>query len=88
MSKFKISNHKPEIEKEVDTEGFSKKIWFQEVEDKLHFLLKCSSLENKRVSNISNITNSYKTFHNLDYQSLFIWLMSNEESDILIKCII
>ena len=86
MTKYRNSNHDLEIERGRYMGLLARdricNLCKKEVEVELHFLLKCSSLECERVSIISNIVKSYKNFHNLDYQSQFIWLMSNEDSHI------
>jgi hypothetical protein len=55
-----------------------------EVEDELHFLLTCSALHNERKSLIQCITDNCINFIKLANKDKFIWLMNNENKDILI----
>ena len=55
-----------------------------EVEDELHFLLTCSALHNERESLIQCITDNCINFIKLTNKDKFIWLMNNENKDILV----
>ena len=55
-----------------------------EVEDELHFLLTCSALHNERESLIQCITDNCINFIKYANKDKFIWLMNNENKDILI----
>jgi hypothetical protein len=55
-----------------------------EVEDELHFLLTCSALHSERESLIQCITDNCINFIKLSNKDKFIWLMNNENKDILI----
>jgi hypothetical protein len=55
-----------------------------QVEDELHFLLTCSALHNERESLIQCITDNCINFIKLANKDKFIWLMNNENKDILI----
>ena len=52
LCKFRISNHKPEIEqgryKNISVDKRTRKLCNNGVEDEIHFLLKCSVLEKMR----------------------------------------
>ena len=54
-----------------------------EIEDEMHFLFNCNSLKNERHKLISIIDNNCINFTKLDIKSKLIWLMSNENTDIL-----
>ena len=53
------------------------------VEDEIHFLLKCSVLENIRKTTLSMIYKLYPNTENLDDKDEFIWLMTTEDPDML-----
>ena len=55
----------------------------KEVEDEIHFLLKCETLQQYRGNVISNIENQYPNLQNIDYKSKFIWLMSCENLSVI-----
>jgi hypothetical protein len=48
----------------------------KEVEDEIHFLLKCEALQNVRTPFIDLINNNNYNFKHLDIREQFIWLMS------------
>ena len=56
-----------------------------EVEDEVHFLFNCTSLDNERSQIILKINAVCKNFTNLDSKNKLIWLMNNEDKDILVE---
>ena len=50
----------------------------------MHFLLTCKTLDNVRNPFLSKIYSKNKNISKLDNKSLFIWLMGNEDKNILI----
>ena len=58
------------------------KLCLKEVEDEIHFLLKCEALQNVRTPFIDLINNN-NNFKHLDIREQFIWLMSNEDNFII-----
>jgi hypothetical protein len=49
----------------------------------MHFLFNCNSLKNERHKLISIIHNNCSNYTKLDIKNKLIWLMSNENTDIL-----
>ena len=84
LSKLWICNLNLEIERGrhrgLQAKEISCKLWLKEVEDEIHFLLKCEALQNVRTPFINN--NNYN-FKHLDIREQFIWLMSNEDNFII-----
>ena len=56
-----------------------------DIEDEVHFLLLCPSLQKKRWEIINNINEINKIFRSLDNRSKLVWLMSTEDSTIIKK---
>ena len=56
---------------------------WKEVQDEIHFLLKCEALQNVRTPFIDLINNNNYNFKHLDIREQFIWLMSNEDNFII-----
>ena len=54
-----------------------------EVEDETHFLLTCKGLTNERQKLLIAINNVCKNFKSLDPKNQLIWLMSNENREVL-----
>lgn len=54
-----------------------------EIEDEIHFLLSCNKLKTERINILSVINENCGNFNNLDKKNKFIWLMNNENIDIL-----
>ena len=56
-----------------------------EVEDEIHFLLKCPKLRDKRTDILNKIYSKYKNLSSLTCNTgeIFIWLMSSEDPFIL-----
>ena len=54
-----------------------------EVEDEVHFILKCKSLDSARNKLIKCIEQNCPNFKELSDQNKFIWLMNNENREIL-----
>lgn len=87
LTKFRISAHKLEIEtgryQGIKAENRICKLCKKEVEDEIHFLLKCEVLQQDREKILSNIENKYQNLKNIDHQSKFIWLMSCEDTNVI-----
>ena len=87
LSKLRISNSNLEIERGRHRGLQAKericKLCLKEVEDEIHFLLKCEALQNVRTPFIDLINNNNYNFKHLDITEQFIWLMSNEDNFII-----
>ena len=87
LSKLRISNHNLEIERGRHRGLQAKericKLCLKEVEDEIHFLLKCEALQNVRTPFIDLINYNNYNFKHLDIREQFIWLMSNEDNFII-----
>jgi hypothetical protein len=87
LSKLRISNHNLEIERGRHRGLQAKericKLCLKEVEDEIHFLLKCEALQNVRTPFIDLINNNNYNFKHLDIREKVIWLMSNEDNFII-----
>ena len=87
LCKFRISNHKLEIEqgryKNISADKRTCKLCNNGVENEIHFLLKCSVLEKMRKNILSVIYNLYPNAENLSGTDKFIWLMATEDPDML-----
>ena len=83
ITKFCISAHDLEIErgryKGLKAEERICRLCKSEVEDEVHFLLKCPVLEIKRQPILDLISTKYRNFSRLDIQQKFLWLMSSED---------
>ena len=55
------------------------------VEDEIHFLLNCCSLDNNRSKLLTCISKNCVNFQKLNETEQFIWLMTNENKDILFE---
>ena len=88
LTRFRIGAHKLEIEKgryfNIKLENRICKLCNEEIEDEMHFLLTCKTLDNVRNPILSKIYSKNKNISKLDNKSLFIWLMGNEDKNILI----
>ena len=90
ISKFRISNHKLEIEqgryKNISADKRTCKLCKDGVEDEIHFLLKCSVVDGIRKTTLSMIYNLYLNAESLNDKDnyKFIWLMSTEYSDMFL----
>ena len=56
---------------------------FEEVEDEIHFLLKCEAFQNVRTPFFDLINNNNCNFKHLDIREQCIWLLSNEDNFII-----
>jgi hypothetical protein len=87
LSKLRISNHNLEIgrgrHRGLQAKERICKLCLTEVEDEIHFLLKCEALQNVRTPFIDLINNNNYNFKYLDIRDQFIWLMSNEDNFII-----
>jgi hypothetical protein len=87
ITRFRLSAHDFEIEKGRYTgvkahQRFCSLCSF-EVEDEIHFLLKCSALDTTRSSFIENIKSYNNNFESLPDKDKLIWLLSSEYNIIL-----
>ena len=84
LCKFRISNHKLEIEqghhKNISADKRTCKLCNNGVENEIHFLFKCSDLEKMRKI-LSMSYNLYPNTENLSDTDKFIWLMTTEDPD-------
>jgi hypothetical protein len=87
ITRFRLSAHDLEIEKGrytgVKAHQRFCKLCSSEVEDEIHFLLKCSALDTTRSSFIENIKSYNKNFESLSDKNKLIWLLSSEDNIIL-----
>ena len=87
LCKFRISNHKLEIEqgryKNISVDKRTCKLCNDGIEDEIHVLLRCSALDNIRKTTLSVIYRLYPETEILNDKDKFIWLMSAEDSDML-----
>lgn len=56
-----------------------------DIEDEVHFLFNCDKFENERNSLINFIKSECSLFSNLQDTQKLIWLMNNEDKEILVK---
>ncbi|MCG8046148.1 MAG: reverse transcriptase domain-containing protein [Candidatus Thiodiazotropha endolucinida] len=87
LCKFRISNHRLEIEqgryKNVKADQRICKLCKNAVEDEIHFLLQCPTLENIRTATLSMVYKLYPNVEWLNDKDKLIWLMSTEDSDMI-----
>ena len=87
LCKFRISNHKLEIEqgryKNISADKRLCKLCKNNVEDEIHFLLKCPVLNDVRNTNLSKIHELYPNTERLNDKDKLIWLMSTEDSNLI-----
>ena len=87
ITRFHLSAHDLEIEKGrytgVKADQIFCKLCSSEVENEIHFLLKCSALDTTRSSFIENIKNYDKNFKSLSDKDKLIWLLSPEDNIII-----
>lgn len=87
LCKFRISNHQLEIEpgryKNIKADKRICKLCKNDVEDEIHFLLKCPVLDNIRETTLVTIFKLYPKIETLSDKDKFIWLMSAEDSNML-----
>ena len=90
FTNFRISSHKLEIEtgRYRDVPAVDRKCKLcasDSVEDEIHFIFECSTYKLYRQVFISHISKENKNFSSLSNKNKFIWLMSNESSDIIYR---
>ena len=88
LTKFRISAHPLEIEKgRYQNKPVDQRICSQcnldQIEDEKHFLLHCTKFDAQRNLLFSEIIKSCKNFNNLDLDSRWIGMLSNEDTNIL-----
>ena len=96
FTQFRLSSHKLQIElarhiKVPGTTRVHEKLKARkcklcnngEEEDELHFMLKCQSYANERTNYLNKIFHMCKNTKSLSMEQLFIWLNSNEDTNIL-----
>ena len=86
LCKFRISNHKLEIEqcryKNISADKRTYKLCNDGTEDEIHFLFRCSTLNTCiRKTTLSVIYKLYPKTEMLNDKDKFIWLMSTEDSN-------
>ena len=89
LSKFRISSHDLNIERgryqKLQVKDRICQLCFNKIEDEIHFLLDCPSLEQTRSPIIHEIASLYPNFHSLTQENKFIWLLINEDDVILCR---
>jgi len=90
ISRFRISAHKLEIElgrynrpKTPRELRYCRRCGTNSIDDELHFLLSCSSLNSARESLTDTISLNNKNFNNISAKDKFYWIMNCEDPDIL-----
>ena len=85
ISKFRISNHKLEIEQgryqNTSADKRTRKLCEDGVEDEIDFLLKCCVLDDIRKTTLSMIYKLHPNTCSLNDKDKFIWLMSTADPD-------
>jgi len=80
LTKLRVGVHHLEVEKGRHLKiKYSGKLCNEEVEEEVHFLIRCKKLELVRKKSISKIIDKYKALANCNSEELFIWLLSNED---------
>ena len=87
--RFRISSHNLMIEvgrhTNVDAiDRICKNCDANEIEDEKHALMRCSKHEQQRNSIFKSITELNKNFKSLDTESKFVWLLSNEDKQVIL----
>jgi hypothetical protein len=89
LTKFRVGVHHLEVEKgrhlKIKYSDRKCKLCNEEVEEEVHILIRCKKLELVRKKSISKIKDKYKALANCNSEELFIWLLSNENKEILIE---
>ena len=95
-AKFRTSAHELEIERgrhsfkpippDKRTCAYCAKQGSEEIEDEIHFFMKCPLYEANRVALLTKIGRKFPNTTKLDDTNLFIWCMTQEEGE-LISCI-
>ena len=87
LCKFRISTHDLDIEKgrycQMEPEKRICKLCNVEVEDEMHFFLKCPKLEERRSAILNSIYLKYEKIPLLNTNKKLVWLMSAEDWYIL-----
>lgn len=89
FTRFRISAHRLNIERGryigiPREERYCNRCNNKTVDDEKHFLLSCNLIKEERKVLYELINKSCKNFHNLDSDNKLIWLMTNEDVQILI----
>ena len=89
-TEFRISAHQLAIErgryKNVkSTERICKNCHTNEVESEMHFLLQCQKYQEERNKLYLYLKSTYKNFNILTDENKFIWLLTNENEDVIQK---
>ena len=89
FTKFRISAHVLEIErgryKKIDVNNrICKFCTLGAVEDEHHFIFSCPLYNNKREDFMCGLINNNNNFENLSNNEKLIWLMSNEDDDVIL----
>jgi hypothetical protein len=89
LTRFRVSNHKLMVEvgrrnKVALADRVCHQCTLAEVEDEQHFLLTCPHYENHRTILFDAIEKKSPLIHHLSIKDKFIWIMSNQDKDIII----
>ena len=90
LTQFRISAHQLAIErgryKKIKTdERFCKYCQAKEVEDEIHFLMKCQMFACERDKLFSYIEKACRNFQYLSEENKFLWLMTSEDTLVIEK---
>ena len=55
----------------------------EQVEDEIHFLIKCPCYKEQRVTLFNKLEKEFKNFRNLNDENKFIWLLSSEDKIVI-----
>lgn len=88
FAQFRLSAHQLAIERGryknvLAKDRLCKYCQANEVEDEVHFSMKCSFYKKQRENLFSMVSRSSKYFMDLSPENKFIWLMTNEDTDII-----
>ena len=90
LTKLRISAHSLQIEKrhipQASKNPYRRKVLFTlygDVEDEMHFLMKCSSLAETRETLITDICTAFPSFQNLPKTDQFLFIMKAKDLDIV-----
>ena len=90
FTRFRVSAHDLAIErgryKNIKSENrICKNCQTQEIENEIHFLINCPKYSYERENLFSHVAKTCINFEKLSHQNKFIWLMTSEDTDIIIK---
>ena len=90
FTRFRVSAHVLAIErgryKNIKSENsICKNCQTQEIENEIHFLINCPKYSYERENLCSHVAKTCINFEKLSHQNKCIWLLSSEDTDIIIK---